>query len=110
MANDPLYKVQFFNQGTIVELYAKGIYESGLHGFLEIEELQFGEKSAIIADPSEEKLKAEFAGVTCTLVPTHRIIRIDVVEKEGHCRIVDAKNGGSVAPFPAPLPTNSARD
>ncbi len=111
MANDPLYKVHFFNQDKVYEIYAQGVHESGLNGFIEIEDLQFGEKSAIIADPSEEKLKAEFADVSCTLVPILHIIRIDIEGKKGSCKIVDAKSGSSIMPFPvSPKPKNSAGD
>ena len=53
MANDPIYKVIFFNQGQVYELYARNVYQSDLMGFLEVEEFIFGERSQVIVDPAE---------------------------------------------------------
>ncbi|MFT6011064.1 MAG: hypothetical protein ACI96P_001296, partial [Candidatus Azotimanducaceae bacterium] len=64
MSNEPIFKIIFYNQGEIFQVYAKQIYQSDLYGFIEIEELVFGEKSKLVVDPSEEKLKAEFEGVS----------------------------------------------
>ena len=41
----PIYKVIFVNQGQMFEIYARQIYQSDLYGFIEIEELVFGELS-----------------------------------------------------------------
>lgn len=101
MSNTPIYKVTFFNQGEVYEVFVKCVYQSDLMGFLEMEEFVFGEKTQMIVDPSEEKLKHEFAGVKRSYVPIHSIVRIDEVEKEGVGKIVEAK-GGNVAPFPFP--------
>jgi hypothetical protein len=101
MATDPIYKVTFFNQGQVYEIYARHVYQSDLWGFLEVEEFVFGERSQMIVDPSEEKLKNEFASVKRSFIPMHSIVRIDEVEKEGACKITDAK-GGNVAQFPYP--------
>ena len=57
----PIYKVIFLNQGQVFEMYAKQIYQSDLWGFLEVEEFVFGERTQMVVDPSEEKLKAQFA-------------------------------------------------
>ena len=59
---DPIYKVIFLNQGQVYEMYAKQIFQSDLWGFLEVEEFVFGERSQLVVDPSEEKLKAQFEG------------------------------------------------
>ena len=64
-------------------------------GFIEIEELVFGERSAVLVDPSEEKLKTEFAGVKRSYIPLHSVIRIDEVEKEGAVRVSEASTTGS---------------
>jgi hypothetical protein len=80
---DPIYKVIFVNQNQVFELYAKQIYQSDLYGFIEVEEYLFGERSGILVDPAEEKLKTEFAGVKRSYIPMHSIVRIDEVEKEG---------------------------
>jgi hypothetical protein len=107
MAKKRLYKVQFVNQGKVYEVYAKRVAQSDLFGFIELEGLVFGEKSAVVIDPSEERLKAEFEGVPVTHVPMHAIVRIDEVEKQGTAKIVplDGKGENVVAyPFPAGLP------
>ena len=63
MAVKPTYKVIFLNQGQVYEMYAKQIFQSDLWGFLEVEEFVFGERTQVVVDPSEEKLKAQFDGV-----------------------------------------------
>src|SRR5210317_47435 len=91
MPNQPTYKVIFYNQGQIFEMFARQIYQSDLYGFIEIEELVFGERSGVLVDPSEEKLKAEFEGVKRSYLPMHAIVRIDEVTKEGVGKITEAK-------------------
>lgn len=101
MAITPIYKVIFYNQDKVYELYAKSIYQSEMYGFIEIEEVVFGERSQMIVDPAEEKLKTEFNGVSRSYIPMHSIIRIDEVEKEGVGKIVDSGAGtGNVTKFP----------
>ena len=102
MASNPIYKVVFFNQGQIYEVYARQIYQSDLYGFIEIEELVFGERSGMLVDPSEEKLKAEFEGVSRSYIPMHAIVRIDEVAKEGIGSITEATADTNVSLFPAP--------
>lgn len=87
MASSPLYKVIFFNQDKVYEVFARQIFQSDLYGFIEVEEIVFGERSQLLVDPSEEKLKAEFDSVTRSYIPMHSIIRIDEVEKEGVAKI-----------------------
>jgi hypothetical protein len=67
----PIFKVIFLNQGQVYEMYAKQIFQSELWGFLEIEEFVFGERTQMVVDPSEEKLKAQFDGVVRSFVPMH---------------------------------------
>jgi hypothetical protein len=102
ISTTPLYKVIFFSQGEIFEVYARQIYTSDLYGFIEIEELVFGERSGVLVDPSEERLKAEFEGVNRSYIPMHSVVRIDEVAKEGVGSITDAKPGSNIAPFPTP--------
>jgi hypothetical protein len=99
MASEPMYKVIFYNQGQVYELYARQVYQSDLMGFLEVEEFVFGERTQMIVDPSEEKLKNEFASIKRCFLPLHSIVRIDEVEKEGISKITEVK-GGNVMPFP----------
>lgn len=80
--------MQFINQGKVYELYAKRVGQANLYGFIEIEGLVFGEKSTVVVDPAEERLKAEFDGVHLTHVPIHAVVRIDEVEKQGTAKIV----------------------
>ena len=105
MANDPIYKVIFFNQGQVYELYARNVYQSDLMGFLEVEEFIFGERTQVIVDPAEEKLKNEFATIKRSFIPIHAVVRIDEVEKEGSCKITEVKGGNVTAlPFPSLVP------
>ncbi len=101
-----LYKVIFVNQGETYEVYARQVSQGGLFGFVELEELVFGEKTQIVVDPSEERLQKEFEGVRRVYVPMHAVIRIDEVEKRGISRITPPdKDGGNVASFPVPIYT-----
>ena len=86
-AQTPLYRVLFVNQDKVFEVYARQIYQSDLYGFLEIEELVFGERSSVVVDPSEEKLKQEFQGVKRSYIPVHSVVRVDEVERVGVTRV-----------------------
>jgi hypothetical protein len=94
----------FMNQGKVYEVYARSVSHGGLFGFIEVEELVFGERSRVVVDPTEERIKSEFAGVKRSYLPVHSILRIDEVEKEGTAKISDAE-GGNVAQFPMPVYT-----
>jgi len=107
MSNPPLYKVIFENQGQIYEVYARGVSEGALFGFIEIEEIVFGERSKVVVDPSEEKLKTEFQDVRRTYVPMHNIVRIDEVAREGQARITAIEGGRGSTPIPFPVYTPS---
>lgn len=98
MANYPVYKVIFHNNNEVFEVFARQIYQSDMWGFIEIEELLFGERSKIVVDPSEEKLKNEFSGVQRSYIPLQSVIRIDEVDKEGAAKITDSS--GKVTSFP----------
>ena len=71
MADDYIYKVIFFNQGEIYEIYARKVSQGGLFGFVEVEELAFGQGTKVVIDPSQERLEREFEGVKRTHVPLH---------------------------------------
>lgn len=102
MAKGTLYRVSFINKGEVYEVYAKEIFQSDLYGFIEIEELVFGNRAQMLVDPSEEKLKTEFEGVTRSYVPTHAVIRIDEVENVGTSKITAVQGTtGTVMPFPS---------
>src|SRR5690606_11238686 len=97
-----IYKVIFLNQGQIYEIYARQIYQSDLYGFVEVEEFRFGERAQVVVDPSEERLKNEFADVKRSFIPLHAVIRIDEVEKEGIAKVMDAGTS-NVTAFPMPF-------
>ncbi|MGN0921530.1 MAG: DUF1820 family protein [Cellvibrio sp.] len=101
MAAKPVYKVIFLNQNQIYEVFCSAIYQSDMYGFIEIEEFIFGERSQLLVDPAEEKLKNEFAGVKRSYIPMHAIVRIDEVEKEGAVKVSEVKGGSDkIAQFP----------
>ncbi|MEO1203607.1 MAG: DUF1820 family protein, partial [Pseudomonadota bacterium] len=106
MGDKPLYKIIFMNQGQVYEVYARGIAQGNLFGFLEVEQLVFGERSTVVVDPSEEKIKTEFENVRRTYLPMHCVVRIDEVDKQGTSKISDV-SGDKVTPFPMPLYTPS---
>jgi hypothetical protein len=92
----------FVNQGKVYEVYARKVSHGGLFGFIEVEELVFGERSSVVLDPGEERIKSEFAGVKRTYLPLHSVLRIDEVRKQGTAKIV-ALEGGNVTQFPTSL-------
>ena len=95
-----VYKVTFFYQGSIYEIYAKNVSHGNLYGFVEVGDLIFSQ-SGIVVDPVEEKLKAEFSGVKRTYIPMHAVFRIDAVEKEGVAKIREQSgNTSNVTQFP----------
>ena len=102
MASQPVYKVIFQNGNQVFEVFARQIYQSDMWGFIEVEEFVFGERSKIVVDPGEERLKNEFNGVKRSYIPLQAIIRIDEVDKQGVSKITAAE-GGNVAQFPMPM-------
>jgi hypothetical protein len=108
MAASHIFKVIFANQGKVYEIYAKKISHGSLFGFLEVEELVFGERSAVVVDASEEKVKLEFDGVKRTYLPLHSVVRVDEVRQQGVSK-VSALEGSNVTQFPAPIYTPTDR-
>lgn len=102
MATGTVYKVMFISQGKVYEIYARQVSHGGLFGFVEVEGLVFGERSTVVVDPGEEKIKAEFEGVKRTYLPLHAVLRIDEVRKQGVSKISPFE-GGNVAQFPVPV-------
>lgn len=104
MAATHLFKVVFHNQGKVYEIYARKVGHGALFGFVEVEELVFGERSSVVVDPAEEKIQAEFAGVKRTYLPLHSVIRIDEVRKSGVSKVLPVESS-NVTPFPFPVYT-----
>ena len=93
------FKITFFNNNSVYEIYSKEVYQSDMYGFIVIENIVFGENSSVVVDPTEEKLKTEFKNVKRFFIPVHNIIRIDEVEKEGAAKITSADT--NIKNFPA---------
>ncbi len=104
MGGEHVFRVTFLNQGKVYEIYARGVSQGSLLGFVEVEELVFGERTKLIVDSTEEALRSELEGVRRLYLPIHSVLRIDEVEKVGPGRIRERENGDTkVAPFPMPL-------
>lgn len=102
MATSHIFRIMFVNQGKVYEIYARKVSHGALFGFIEVEELVFGERSSVVVDPAEERIKSEFAGVKRSYLPLHAVIRIDEVQKHGVSKI-SVLEGGNVAQFPVAL-------
>jgi hypothetical protein len=108
MSNRKVFKIAFASQGESYEMFAESVSQGSWFGFVEVEGILFGERSQLVVDPSEEKLKSEFKGVKRFHVPMHAVLRIDEVEKEGVSRVTKPEKGSeNVANFPAPIYTPS---
>ncbi|MDA3920299.1 MAG: DUF1820 family protein [Salinisphaera sp.] len=94
-----LYRVAFYNQGEVYEVYARSVSQGGLFGFVEIEQLVFGERTTLVIDPAEEKLADEFADVERSYIPMHSVIRIDEVTRRGTAKITPADGDSKVRSF-----------
>lgn len=113
MATQRLYRVTFTSQGNVYEIYAKNVGSAGLLGFVEISNLVWSQKSAVVIDPGEDRLKHEFAGVKRFFVPMHAVVRIDEVDREGAAKVTPGADApregeprprGAVAQFPIFVP------
>ena len=104
MASSHIFKIMFVNQGKVYEVYARKVGQGRLFGFIEIEELVFGERTTVVLDPGEERIKSEFAGVKVTMLPMHSILRIDEVKKQGVSKVSNFE-GTNVSPFPMSMYT-----
>src|SRR3954447_20036458 len=109
MASSHIFKIMFVNQGKVYEVYARKVSQGRLFGFIEVEELVFGERSTVVVDPGEERIKSEFNGVKCTMLPMHSILRIDEVKKQGVSKI-SALEGSNVTQFPMGMYPPSGSD
>ena len=96
--SEHIYRISFLSKGEVYEIYARHVGQGAMFGFVEVEDLLFGERSKIVIDSSEERLKNEFEGVKRTHIPMHAVLRIDEVAKAGRGRIT--ATDGKVADFP----------
>ena len=107
MAAKPLYKVIFHNHGKVYELFCESVGSSGLWGFIEVSDLVFETGEGLVVDPTEEKMRQEFAGAKVLHLPIQSILRVEEVEKRGKCLIRDRESGEKVTPFPLSPPSRS---
>lgn len=98
-----LYKITFLSAGKSIELYAREVSSSGLWGFVEVGGLVFeSQGDSVVIDPTEERLREEFADTRRLHLPMHSVVRVEEVEKRGVCRITDAATGDKVVTLPLP--------
>lgn len=103
MASRTLYRVTFHNAGRIYEIYARQVASGALWGFTEVRELVFDLNEGLVVDPTEERLRDEFAQTRVLHLPMQSIVRIEEVEAKGPTAIRDATTGEKVVmPFPMP--------
>jgi len=93
MAASHIFKVMFVLQGKVYEIYARKVTHGGLFGFIEVEDFVFGERSSVVVDPGEERIKSEFEGVKRTFLPLHSVLRVDEVKKQGVSKISPVERG-----------------
>ena len=103
MAASHIFRIMFVNQGKVYEVYARRVNHGELFGFIEVEELLFGERSSVVLDPAEERIKGEFDGVKRTFLPLHSVLRIDEVKKQGLAKVTALEGGSNVSQFPLPV-------
>lgn len=104
MAKDILYRVAFHNHGKVYEVYCQSVSTSALWGFLEIGGMVFDSGDAVVVDPTEEKIREEFADVEVLHVPLHGVLRVEQVRAKGKSMIRDRESGEKVTPFPLTPP------
>ena len=103
MSTRILYKVTFLNAGKVYELYARRVAASSLWGFTEVADLVFDAKEGVVVDPTEERLRDEFADTRVLHLPMQSVVRVEEVDRKGQLGIRDASTGEKVVtPFPLP--------
>ncbi len=96
---ETVFRIIFQQNQQIYELYAREVRQASLSGFIEIGQIIFGERSKLLVDPAEEKLKQEFGNFKHSHIPYQPVIRIDEVNKHEKNRI-HGQDGAQVTPFP----------
>ena len=93
-----IYRVTFVNQDKLVEVFVEHVYQSDIWGFIQLEGFIFGQRSELLVDPGEEKVKQLFDGAKSSFVPAQSVVRIDEVEQLGVAKLSEVK--GNIAQFP----------
>jgi len=102
MATSHIFRIMFVNQGKVYEVYARKVTQGELFGFIVVEDLLFGERTSVVLDPTEERIKSEFTDVKRFSLPLSAVLRIDEVRKQGVSKISALEGGANVAQFPIP--------
>jgi hypothetical protein len=103
MSTRILYKVTFLNAGKVYELHARRVAASSLWGFTEVADLVFDANEGVVVDPTEERLRDEFANTRVLHLPMQSVVRVEEVDRKGQLSIRDASTGEKVVtPFPLP--------
>jgi hypothetical protein len=102
MASKKLYKIVFLNHGKVYELYARGVGSSELWGFTCVSDLEFSAREGVLVDPTEERLREEFADTRALHLPMQSIVRIEEVAARGPVAIRDGSSGEKIVTLPLP--------
>ncbi len=96
-----MFKISFLNQGEVYELFCRKVIGSELsYGFIQISELVFETDDGVVIDPTEERLREEFADVQVLHLPMHSVLRIEQVKKRGQAVIRERDSNEKVTPLP----------
>ena len=103
-----MYKVAFFNQGKVYELFCTSVDSSALYGFIELSGLLFDSEKSVVVDPTEERMREEFAETELLILPVQSVMRVEKVKRRGSCVIRDRDSGEKVMQFPLNGPKSRA--
>jgi len=101
-----MYKVVFLNQGKVYELFCAAVDSSSLWGFVELSGLTFDAESSLVVDPTEERMREEFADTELLILPIQSVMRVEKVKRKGSSVIRDKDSGEKVTPLPVSGPAN----
>ena len=101
MSSDTLYKITFLNKGEVFEIHAGEVWQSEMLGFIEVADLQLDDESALVIDPSEEKIRNEFKDVSRTYLPMNSVLRIDEMIRKGQNKVTAMSSENNVTAFPS---------
>jgi len=107
MADKQTFRVSFLKHGKVYEIYCREVSTSDLWGFVNLGGLVFGDKDAVVVDPTEERMRDEFRDVEALYLPMHSVLSIEKVSKRGQVVIRDRESGEKVTPFPLSPPGRS---
>lgn len=86
-AKPVIYRVNYINHNHVYELYAKHVSTDVMLGFMSISGILFNWKDAVVIDPIEEQLKAEFKDVEVLHIPLAHVLKVEEVKNKQSCTI-----------------------